>query len=63
MKTELEKLYADRDAIESQMPQTFTQQRNKNAALFEVCHQIEKLEDPISYEQNKNHWDGHEIRF
>lgn len=44
------------------MPITFQQQKEKNAAMMVLSREIEKLEDPKSYEENKAHWEGYEFR-
>ena len=59
----LAQLKNDLDSIYAVMPTNETQLRNRNRAAFLVCAEIEKLENPIAYAENKNHWDGHEIRF
>jgi len=61
MKT-LEKLKAQLEAVYSQMPQTHFQMEQRDKSAFLISKEIERLENPIGYEENKNHWDGHEIR-
>ncbi len=56
LKKELEDLY-------SEMPQTFQQQKDRDRSAFVISREIEKLENPVAYEQNKAHWEGHELRF
>jgi len=51
------------EAIYSVMPKTFRQQQLRDKAAFEISKQLEKLENPISYAQNNNFWDLHELRF
>lgn len=55
LKNQLESLYAE-------MPQTHFEMEQRNKSAFLISREIEKLENPQSYEANKNHWDGHEIR-
>lgn len=50
------------DEIYSTMPETFYQQEQRNKSAFLITREIEKLENPESYQLNSNHWDGHEIR-
>lgn len=61
MKT-IEKLKAQLDAIYSKMPNTHFEMEQRDKSAFLISREIEKLENPIGYEENKNHWDGHEIR-
>lgn len=61
MKT-LKQLKAELEAVEMTMPITFQQQKEKNAAMMVLSREIEKLEDPKSYEENKAHWEGYEFR-
>lgn len=61
MKT-LKELKAELEAVEMTMPMTFQQQREKNAAMMVLSREIEAIEDPASYEQNKAHWEGYEFR-
>ena len=58
----LEQLKMQLDAIYAEMPTNFfdIQQRDKSA--FIISREIEKLQNPDAYEQNKKHWDNWEIR-
>lgn len=49
--------------LETTMISTFTQQRDRNREMFEVCREIEQIENPKEYKKNKAHWEGHESRF
>jgi len=49
--------------LEATMVNTFQEQADRNREMFVISREIEKLEDPQSYEENKNHWDNHELRF
>ena len=49
--------------LESTMVYTFAQQRDRNREMFEISMEIERLENPESYQQNIRHWQGHENRF
>lgn len=51
------------EELETTMVQTFSQQRARNLELFQLSRELEELENPESYERNKAHWDGHQIRF
>lgn len=48
--------------IYSTMPETFFQQEQRNKSAFLITREIEKLENPESYQLNSNFWDGYEIR-
>ena len=50
------------DAIYSEIPMTFFDIEQRNKSAFIICKEIEKLENPIAYEENKLFWDNHEIR-
>lgn len=56
LKAQLEKLY-------EQMPETFFQMQQRDKSAFLISREIEKLENPKGYAENKNHWEGHELRF
>ena len=49
--------------LETTMVNTFTQQKARNREMFEISKEIEKLENPNAYAENKNHWENHEVRF
>ena len=51
------------DEIYAVMPETFFQQQQRDKSAFLITREIEKLENPVSYAQNSNHWDKHELRF
>ena len=51
------------DSLYSEMPQTFFQQKMRDKAAFEICKQLEQLENPQSYSENILHWESHEFRF
>jgi hypothetical protein len=63
MTTQLNQLKAQLDALYAEMPQTFFQQQQRDKSAFLISREIEKLENPELYEANKNHWEGHELRF
>ena len=50
------------DSIYLEMPSSFFQMEQRNKSAFIITKQIEKLENPNSYNENINHWDNHEIR-
>ena len=56
-------LKAQLEALYNQMPQSFEAQKRRNQAAYLLSREIEELENPVGYEQNKAHWEGHEIRF
>ena len=56
LKTQLENLY-------NEMPRNFFEQSQRDKSAFLISREIERLENPKSYEENKSHWEGHEIRF
>ena len=49
--------------LETTMVETFQEQKDRNREMFQVCRDIEKIQDPEAYEENKAHWEGHEMRF
>ena len=50
------------DSIYLEMPSSFFQMEQRNKSAFIITKEIEKLENPNSYNENINHWDNHEIR-
>jgi hypothetical protein len=56
LKNQLEMIY-------SEMPQSFFQLEQRNKSAFLINREIEKIENPRSYNENKNFWEGHELRF
>jgi hypothetical protein len=62
MKT-LQELQGRLFELETTMVSSFNQQRDRNREMFLISQQIEKLENPVTYAENSNHWEGHEIRF
>lgn len=61
--SELQSLKAQLDAIYAEMPQTFFQMQQRDKSAFLIGREIEKLENPIEYQKNLRHWEGHELRF
>ena len=51
------------DSLYSVMVETHYQQKLRDKAAFEISKQLEKLQNPISYAENSNFWDLHELRF
>lgn len=63
MKTKtLSELKDELETLSTVMPYSYAQQRFKNQQMFVLSREIERLENPEAYEQNKGHWDNHEIR-
>ena len=60
--TSLQELKNQLEAIYSEMPTTFFKMQQRDKSAFLISREIEKLENPKIYRENKNHWDGHEIR-
>jgi len=58
----LEQLKQQLDNVYSEMPTTFFEQQQRDKSAFLIFREIEKLENPKSYQENKAHWDNHEIR-
>lgn len=56
LKNQLEQLFLE-------MPNSFFELEQRNKSAFLISREIEKIENPKSYEINKNHWEAHEIRF
>ena len=50
-------LYKKKEKLLFQMPMTFEDLRIKNRDIFLIDREIEKLEDPESYEKNINYWE------
>jgi len=50
------------DSIYLEMPSSFFQMEQRNKSAFIITKEIEKLENPNSYNENINHWDNHEIK-
>lgn len=63
MTTKLQALKNQLEALYMEMPQTHFQQQQRDKSAFLISREIERLENPTSYAENKNHWEGHEIRF
>ena len=61
--TKLEKLKERLFELETTMVNSYSQQSARNKEMFLLNREIEKLESPDLYEENKNHWEGHESRF
>ena len=59
----LPKLKARQEEILNTMVNTFQEQKDRDRELFLIAREIEMLENPESYEENKTHWEDHEIRF
>jgi hypothetical protein len=59
----LKSLKSQLEAVYSIMPKSHIQMEHRNKSAFLISREIEALENPVSYQENKNHWDGHEIRF
>ena len=49
--------------LETTMVNSYSQQCDRNREMFEISAQIEKIENPKSYDENRNHWELHENRF
>ena len=59
----LESLKNQLDELFSVFPETHFQLEQRNKSAFLLSREIEKLENPKSYSENKNHWEKHELRF
>ena len=55
LKSQLDDLYAE-------MPTTRFEQQQRDKSAFLISREIEKLENPKAYAQNKAHWEGYEMR-
>jgi len=62
MKT-LQELKAQLENLYNEMPRNFFEQSQRDKSAFLISREIERLENPEAYEENKLHWEGHEIRF
>jgi hypothetical protein len=56
LKNQLESLYME-------MPSTFFEMQQRDKSAFLISREIEKIENPKGYMVNKNHWEGHDLRF
>lgn len=63
MATRIEELKERLFELETTMVHTFRQQSDRNREMFELSAELEKLENPESYEHNKAFWEEHETRF
>jgi inorganic pyrophosphatase len=61
--TRLQELKERLFELETTMVNSFAEQKDRNREMFNVCAEIERIENPESYEHNKNHWELHENRF
>jgi hypothetical protein len=61
-KLTLEQLQKQLRAIYAEMPTTFFEMQQRDKSAFMISREIEKLQNPNFYEQNKAHWDNWEIR-
>lgn len=50
------------DEVWALMPQNFREQTAKYKVIFEISREIEMIENPKAYQENLNHWEGHEYR-
>jgi hypothetical protein len=51
------------DNLNLEMIKSFFDLEQRNKTIFLITMELEKLENPTSYNENKNHWDGYEFRF
>jgi hypothetical protein len=58
----LQELKSQLDALYAEMPTSFFAQQQRDKSAFLISREIEKLENPKAYAQNKAHWENHEIR-
>lgn len=58
----IKSLESQLDSIYSEMPNTFFQMQQRDKSAFIISKELEKLKDPKSYAENKNHWENHELR-
>ena len=58
----LQELKSQLDALYAEMPTCFFDQQQRDKSAFLICREIERLENPKAYAQNKAHWENHEIR-
>jgi hypothetical protein len=60
--TTLQELENQLEAVMSVMPQTLFQLRQRDKSAFLISRDIERIKDPVAFEKNKAHWEGHELR-
>ncbi len=58
----LQELKSQLDALYAEMPTTRFEQQQRDKSAFLISREIEKLENPKAYAQNKAHWEGYEMR-
>lgn len=63
MNSNLKALKAQLENLFEVMPTNHFELNQRNKAAFLISREIEKLENPKGYNENKNHWQGHELRF
>lgn len=56
LKTQLENLY-------NEMPKNFFEQSQRDKSAFLISREIQRLENPKSFEENKGHWEGYQLNF
>jgi hypothetical protein len=61
--TTLQTLKAQLEDLYNEMPRNHFEQSQRDKSAFLISREIERLENPESYEENKSHWEKHEIRF
>ncbi len=62
-KEQIKDLRDQLDNLNLEMPQSFFDLEQRNKTAFLITMQLEKLENPIAYNENENHWEGYELRF
>ena len=58
----LQELKSQLDDLYAEMPTTRFEQQQRDKSAFLISREIEKLENPKAYAQNKAHWEGYEMR-
>lgn len=58
----LEQLKMQLDAIYAEMPTNFFDMQQRDKSAFLISREIELLENPKAYAQNKAHWENYEMR-
>jgi hypothetical protein len=59
----IKSLESQLDSLYNEFPNSFFQQQQRDKSAFLISRELEKLKNPSGYAKNKNHWDGHELRF
>ena len=63
MKNNLQELKKQLDELYAEMPKNHFEQSQRDKSAFLISREIELIENPKSYEENKKHWEGYQLTF